>query len=577
MRRRERSRKKAPDEGEPRKSAIFEAMPDGIVVLDREGRIVELNPAAERICGCAEPEAIGRELVRLIGSPHLSEGYRNELQVFLSSEGRDPAGGRLEWTLSRGDGTESPIELTLARIPLAGSPLFAAILRDITERKTQLTALEYHATHDPLTSLPNRVLILDHLQRAIASAVLEKTSGALLLMDLDRFKDVNDTLGHDRGDLVLLEVRERLRRLLRQSDQIARLGGDEFAVLLPIASGEDAVRIARKILEALEPPLIVEGLPIAVAGSIGIVRFPEHGSDANSLLKRADVAMYTVKQGGGGSYAFYTTAGDPHSPVRLALMGELRRAIEEDQLILHYQPKVEVQSGRISAFEGLVRWNHPKHGLLPPDRFIGSAERAGLIRPLTLWVLNEALRQCQSWLKEGFQVGMGVNLSVRNLQDPKLPEMVARLLERWGVPPGLFDLEITESVLMSEPARAMEILWQLRKLGVRLSIDDFGTGYSSLSYLRRLPVDEIKIDKSFVTEMVEKKDNAVIVRSTVHLAHDLDLKVVAEGVENEAIWNQLVGLSCDLAQGYYISRPLPAPEMAFWLRESRWGMKKRLL
>lgn len=439
----------------------------------------------------------------------------------------------------------------------------------LRDREAQNATLEYQATHDALTDLPNRTLFDDRVQQAIRTGQRERRPVALVLMNLDRFKDINNTLGYKNGDLVLQHVGRRLRDVLRESDTLARLGGDEFAVLLPATDAEGAIQAARTLLQALEAPFVLEGLPLQVDASLGIVVCPDHGEEAGLLLRRMDVAMYAAKQAG-KEYAVYIAEGDHYSPRRLALMGELRHAIDQNQLFLLYQPQVHLPTSRVTGVEALVRWQHPQHGPIPPDQFIPAAERTGLIKPLTLWVLTMALRQCQAWRHAGLDLSVAVNLSVRNLQDPHLPDQVDALLRQCGVNPYRLELEITESILMADPSRAMDILTRLNALGVRLSIDDFGIGYSSLGYLKKLPVNTIKVDKSFVIDMAVSDDSAAIVRSTIDLAHNLGLTVVAEGVENQHALEQLVALGCDAAQGYYLNRPVAAADLTRWLSHSSW-------
>jgi diguanylate cyclase (GGDEF)-like protein len=441
------------------------------------------------------------------------------------------------------------------------------------ERKRAEETIQRMAYYDPLTDLPNRTLLYDRLHQALLAGKRNNHPVALLLMDLDRFKEINDTLEHRRGDLVLQQVGSRLRDAMWESDTVARMGGDEFAVLLSKMTATEHINVViQKILKALEAPFAIEGLLISVEASIGVALYPDHGTNADVIIQRADVAMYAAKQTGNG-YAIYAPEQDQHSPRRLALMGELRQAIEHDQLLLHYQPKINLRTKRVIGMEALVRWQHPQHGLIPPSEFIGPAERTGLIKPLTRWVLKEVHRQCDEWHHAGLNLPISVNLSVRNLQDPQLPDQVAELLRTCGVAPGWLEMEITESTIMGDPARAMETLTRLSKMGIRFSIDDFGTGYSSLGYLKRLPVHEIKIDKSFVMDMGENEDNAVIVISIINLARNLNLKVVAEGVESQEIWDRLADFGCDAAQGYYMSRPLPPAELTRWIQESPWGMK----
>ncbi len=421
------------------------------------------------------------------------------------------------------------------------------------------------ALHDGLTGLPNRTLLRDRLQQAILVGDRDKSGVALLIMDLDRFKDVNDTLGHHTGDELLQQVGVRLRSALRASDTVARMGGDEFAVVLPLAGhAEDASRVAQTLVLALEQPFTLAGHAVSIGASVGIAMYPEHGSDVKTLLRHADVAMYVAKRGGSG-HAVYQWEQDVHGPDRLSMIGELRAAIERDELILHYQPKVSLRTGRCDRVEALVRWQHPLRGLIPPDDFIPLAEQTGLIKPLTQWVLHAALRQCRAWQDSGLDISVGVNLSMRNLHDPDLVEQISHLLEVTGVRPASLKLEVTESALMTDPQRALGSLARLRAIGVEIAIDDFGTGHASLSYLKQMPVEEIKLDRSFVRDMCTDKNDYTIVRSTIELAHDLGLRVIAEGVEDQETWDLLVKLGCDLAQGYHMSRPLPAAELRTWL------------
>jgi diguanylate cyclase (GGDEF)-like protein len=441
----------------------------------------------------------------------------------------------------------------------------------------QAEANEHQALHDALTDLPNRTLFHDRVYQALASSRREHIAAAVMIMDLDRFKEVNDTLGHASGDELLKQVGLRLRDSIRESDTVARLGGDEFGVLLPkVVDAKAAVAVARKLRTTLEEPFTLHGLALRMEASIGIALFPDHGSDVQSLLQRADVAMYVAKEHPAGCEV-YTRERDEYSPDRLTLLTELRRAIDRGQLLLHYQPKADLRTGDIQGVEALVRWQHPERGMIPPDEFIPPAQRTGVIAPLTMFVLDEALRQCRTWALQGMELSVAVNLSTRNLLDVHLPDTVGQLLARWEVPARLLELEITESTILADPVRAMQILSRLHEMGVRLAIDDFGTGYSSLAYLNRLPVDELKIDKSFILGMEESENDAVIVRSTIDLGRNLGLRVVAEGVESAKAWNRLVSLGCDIAQGYYLSRPVPADQLTEWLRERAAKPRERRL
>jgi len=421
------------------------------------------------------------------------------------------------------------------------------------------------ALHDGLTGLPNRTLLRDRLQQAILVGERDKSSVALLIMDLDRFKDVNDTLGHHSGDELLQQVGLRLRAALRASDTVARMGGDEFAIVLPTAADARAAgRVAQALVKELEQPFTLAGQSVSVGASIGIAMYPEHGADAKTLLRHADVAMYVAKRGGGGA-AVYSWEQDAHDPGRLSVIGELRGAIERDELVLHYQPKVSLRTGRCDRVEALVRWQHPLRGLIPPDDFIPFAEQTGLIKPLTHWVLQAALRQCRAWQDIGMDIAVGVNISMRNLHDADLVEQITHLLATTGVRAEALKLEVTESALMTDPERALGCLARLRAIGVETAIDDFGTGHASLSYLKQMPVEEIKLDRSFISDMRTDRNDYTIVRSTIDLAHDLGLRVIAEGVEDQATWDMLVELGCDLAQGYHMSRPLPGADLQQWL------------
>jgi len=438
------------------------------------------------------------------------------------------------------------------------------------ERKRAEEAIQRMAYHDLLTGLPNRTLLYDYLRQALLAGKRENHPAALLLMDLDRFKEINNTLGHPRGDLLLKQVGSRLQKTLFEPDIVARLGGDEFAILLPkLAAAEHISVVIRKVQKALETPFAIEGVPITVEASIGISLYPEHGENADVIFQRADVAMYAAKRTSSG-YAIYGPEQDQHSPRRLALIGELRHAIEQNQLLVYYQPKVNLKTNRVIGVEALARWQHPQHGLIFPNEFIGLAESTGLIKPLTMNVLKAVLQQYNKWHNAGLNFIVSVNLSVQNLQDPKFPDHVADLLRTCDVAPDRLELEITESTIMVDPTRAMEILTRLSSMGVRFSIDDFGAGYSSLAYLKQLPVQEIKIDKSFVMDMEKNEENTVIVISIINLAHNLDRKVVAEGVESQEMWDRLAAFGCDAAQGYYISKPLPAAELTRWMQEWAW-------
>jgi diguanylate cyclase (GGDEF)-like protein len=439
--------------------------------------------------------------------------------------------------------------------------------RQTAETKHQAAENQHQALHDSLTGLPNRTLLRDRTDQVIHQADRELVPAALLLLDLDRFKEVNDTLGHHYGDELLVQVGERLRSRLREVDTVARLGGDEFAILLPrIQTAEGAVAVAGKLQAAFDEPFTLEDLALDVEASIGVALYPEHGSDPDELLQHADIAMYVAKDTHAG-FVLFDPKQDQHSPRRLALLGELRRAIDHQQLILHYQPKVNAHTGQMLGVEALVRWQHPEHGLLPPGEFIPLAERTGLIGPLTNYVLDAALRQCRDWRQAGHELAVAVNVSARSLLDLAFPDQIAGLLARWELPARLLVVEITESTIMADPTHALEILSRLNIMGVQVAIDDFGTGYSSMAHLKTLPVHELKIDRSFVSQMTSDTRDAVIVRSTVDLGRNLGLRVVAEGVEDVVTLRELDALGCNAIQGYYISRPVPGDDLIHWLEQ----------
>lgn len=440
--------------------------------------------------------------------------------------------------------------------------------RDTTERHEQAALLRHRALHDGLTNLPNRVLLLDRLQQAILLGRREMKSFAILLMDLDRFKEVNDTLGHRFGDILLRQVSSRIMGILRKSDTLARLGGDEFAILLlGQVRTEDATQFAEKVLQVLEPSFTIEDVSLDIGASIGIALFPEHGDQVHRLLQKADIAMYMAKSAENG-ITVYSSSKDQYSLKGLVLKSDLRHAIQDGHLFLLYQPKVNIHTNQVKGVEALVRWKHPQFGVIPPDQFIGLAEQTGLIKPLTMWVLKEALRQAIIWQKAGLDLRVAVNLSVRSLRDSMLSDQILEVLRDLETPPERLELEITESIIMDDPMRAMEIVTRLGSKGIQFALDDFGTGYSSLSYLKRLPISAIKIDKSFIRDMMEEGDDEVIVVSIIELAHNLGMKVIAEGVEDQKSWNRLVASRCDEVQGYFLSRPVSGDELQDWA--TRW-------
>jgi diguanylate cyclase (GGDEF)-like protein/PAS domain S-box-containing protein len=542
--------------------AILDNVADGIITIDDRLVIRSYNPAAERLFGYPPEEVIGKDFARLIADSMRSE-IKPQLRSYLRAQQGLFEMGSHETLGLKKDGSVFPLEFNVGR--LGPQRLVIGSLRDFSERKAETDALEYRALHDPLTGLPNRTFLRERLEETIRAGEREMKPCAVLLMDLDGFKSVNDSLGHEAGDRLLKQVSQRMRSVLRKADTIARYGGDEFAIVPWGATDVPrAVLIAEKVLQAVDKAFTIDDQPITVNMSIGIAVFPQHADDAEALMRRADVAMYTAKRARSGFSVYSTDQEGGDNGGRVPLIGKLRYAIDQFELVLHYQPIVSALDGQLLKVEALVRWGHPSHGLLPPDDFIPSAEQSNLIKPLTAWVLNEAIGQVHAWSKVGIDIGVAVNLSARNLLDDELPEAVAELLGTWQVAPEKLSLEITErSILATE---ADETLRRLHEIGVRISVDDFGTGYSSLTYLKRLPVQEIKIDKSFVMDMATNRDGAAIVRSTIDLGHNLGLKVVAEGVEDETTAQLLREYGCDFIQGFHISRPAAASLLGPWLR-----------
>jgi diguanylate cyclase (GGDEF)-like protein len=435
------------------------------------------------------------------------------------------------------------------------------MLRRVTVRlRRQMEEIEHRALYDQLTGLPNRNLFRDRVEQSILTSRREMTSSTVMFLDIDHFKEINDTLGHEAGDALLQVVAERLRAEMRASDTLARLGGDEFAILCD-GPAPDACLVAERLHSALHGAVTVREFPLEITMSVGVATFPEHGDDADAVLRHADVAMYQAKETRAGT-AVYDPEQDLNDEARLTLAGELRRAIHNEELVLHFQPKAELASGEIVGVEALVRWQHPERGFIPPNEFIPIAERTGLIKQLSRHVLAGALRQCSEWRDSGLDLHVAVNLTIPDLLDLELPDLIATLLQETGVRPDQLELEITETTILADPFRVRQVLERLNEMGLRLAIDDFGTGYSSLAYLKRLPVQTIKIDRSFVMDMCGNANDATIVRSTIDLGRNLGLEVVAEGVETQEAWGALCALGCTLAQGYLISRPLPADELA---------------
>ena len=460
------------------------------------------------------------------------------------------------------------------KIKVSGNKEISQLARGFNDFTAELhdayQKLETLAFTDSLTNLPNRELFYDRLNQLILQCRRENLAFSMFVMDLDRFKYINDTLGHHIGDQLIAQVGERIRYAVRETDTIARLGGDEFAALLPkVIDVQGAMIVADRVNSVLSEPFMIDGHSLHTSVSIGVVMFPYHGESQNDLIQRGDVAMYYAKYNQLG-YAFYESEIDTHNVLELTLETELKHAIQNNLLKLFYQPKIFIETEEIYGVEALLRWVHPERGFIPPDSFIPMAEQTGLIHPLTVWVLKTAVEQARQWHAQGKMLNVAINLSAQSLRDPGLVESIETILNEAGVEPKYLTLELTETAVMSDPKRALEILSVLDEMGVMLSIDDFGTGYSSLAYLKQLPVDEIKIDRSFVMEMDEDNNDKVIVQSTIDLAHNMGLKVIAEGIETEQSWQTLKLLGCDMGQGYFMCRPIDSESFNEWLKEPSW-------
>ncbi|HEX8084494.1 MAG TPA: bifunctional diguanylate cyclase/phosphodiesterase [Solirubrobacteraceae bacterium] len=458
----------------------------------------------------------------------------------------------------------APIVIAMARYDPYMLPFLLLPLLAIYRAGRDARLSEHQALHDRLTELPNRVYFRRCAEDAIAAAARGRTHAAVLIMDLNRFKEINDTLGHLHGDLLLQQVAARLQETVRAGDTVARLGGDEFAVLLPCVDDvADAERLARRLLTALKEPVVINGVSLTVEGSVGLACFPDHGDGVDLLLQRADVAMYVAKAAKSG-VEVYSKAQDDHSLERLSLAAELRRAIAEGQMVLYFQPQIDLATGRLIAAEGLMRWEHPTRGLIAPTTFVSIAENTGAIRQLTSRALELAVAECARWHAVGLTIGVSVNVSAQDVLDEDLPAEIRALLARAGLPADALEVELTESTVMADPRRAQSVLEALSAMGVRIAIDDFGTGYSSLAYLKRLPIDHIKIDRSFVMNMGADRNDALIVESTVDLARNLGLRTIAEGIEDEAARARLAAMGCDVGQGFHFAEPLTAPAFLAW-------------
>ena len=532
--------------------SVVESSSDCIVCIDDSGVVRTANPAATRLFACPTTQLVGTPLTDfvpdLLGDPPAALDALRGVQE------------RTARTLTQ---SVFPVEVAISRVATEDGRLFTAIVRDISERKAQQLALQYQATHDPLTGLPNRTALTTHLESVLAASVPQQRV-ALLMLDLCRFKEVNDTLGHDVGDDVLREVAKRFAAQLGENAFVSRIGGDEFNVVLAEIDNRSQIDgLSQGLIDSLKTPIDAHGIAIEVGLSIGVAIYPDQARDAKELLRHADVAMYAAKRRG-SAFEYYDREHDQHTVRRLSMMSELRAAIENSGISLHYQPQINLRTGRAESVEALVRWQHAMHGSVGPAEFITLAESTDLIRPLTDWTISQALTDLLSFSIRKVDLRVAVNLSARILQDAEFPARLKQLLAAHAIAPRQLELEITESAMLLDPERARRVVRELHGLGVLISIDDYGTGFSSLGYLRDLRVHALKLDQSFVIDLETRAQNRVIVQSTVQMAHALGLQVVAEGVETEWVKNYLQAIDYDVGQGYWFARPMPAEECLNW-------------
>jgi diguanylate cyclase (GGDEF)-like protein/PAS domain S-box-containing protein len=551
-----------------RTHAILTAAADGIITTNKDGVIDNYNRAASEMFGYDSEELINQKLQMLFAPTHILQHASSEntfsLAYILNMENI-----LHELEGFRKDGSSFPLELAVSKVEYGNDFLYIFAIRDITERKKTEARLAYLAHYDHLTNLPNRTLYEILLNKAITRAKRSGKLCALLYLDLDYFKNVNDTLGHDIGDLLLKEAANRIHKCLRECDTVARLGGDEFTVILDeIVEIAHAAKVGKMILDILNPPFILKGYEIFTSASIGIAIYPTNGHDSTTLTKHADMALYTAKEKGRRNYQFFNAELNSQNLSRIALENNLHNALRLNELQVYYQPQIDIKSGQIIGIEALLRWQNPTLGFVAPDTFIPIAEKIGLIGPISEWVIKTACQQFKQWQQAGLVnhlTKISLNLSSSQLKQENLATIITQILQQTGTAPENIELELTETAIMHDQKSSITILQELNKLGVCIAIDDFGTGYSSLSYLKCLPVHTLKIDKNFVRDLTTDNNDAMIIKAIIALGHGLELKVLAEGVETAAQYNYLQANNCDQIQGYYISVPLSAEGMTVFL------------
>ncbi|POB11824.1 hypothetical protein CO251_02480 [Sulfobacillus sp. hq2] len=555
-------------DSEERYRTILNEIQDGYFEVDLAGNLRFFNPALSTILGFT-----AQELAGLNYRAYTNEDQAQLLYQSFHSVYRSRHSAMTEWQIIRKDGTPRYVNATVSLILNADDQPagFRGLVRDITDHKQAELELRYLAHHDPLTALPNRSQFIAEIQSAIAESQDHQQSFALLFVDLDRFKNVNDTLGHPAGDQLLQQVADTLKKIIRQKDMVARTGGDEFAVLLrPMTRAEDLSAIAARILEQLQKPWHIAGQEFRCPGSIGIALYPHDGSDPDTLLKHADVAMYRAKNLGGNRFVLYNATMNRQSSDYVLLESDLNQALKQRQFILHYQPQMNSQTGQIYGVEALVRWQRPNGSLVPPNDFIPFAEHSGLIIPIGQQVFAEACRQTAQWQAKGRPLHkVAINLSARQFQQPDLQAMIMQILETTGCPPQAVEIEITESAAMENVAYTLRILKAFRDMGMSIALDDFGTGFSSLRYLKEFPITSLKIDQSFVHDVLYETKSRAIVKTVIELANNLGVAVIAEGAETQEQVNALQDLGCSVIQGYYFSRPLPADALEHFMNRYR--------
>ncbi|MGM0594449.1 MAG: putative bifunctional diguanylate cyclase/phosphodiesterase [Pseudomonadota bacterium] len=545
---------------------VFRSSRDAIVITDAQGVALSINPAFHDLTGYQEAEIVGHSLSMLKSGYHDREFYR---QMWAAIEQHDGWSGEV-WNRDK-EARIHPVWLSISAVRDKEGKIinYVAILSDLAQLKHSEAELEHLSNHDPLTDLPNRRLLNARLEHGIDQARRHRYGLAVMLLDIDRFKDINDSLGLPTGDALLQELARRVSGCVRREDTVARLGGDELLVVLDeVRSPHSAAEAAQKILDALTPPFLLDGHELFITASIGISLYPENGDTPERLIRNADAAVYRAKDQGRNRTEFYSESLSQSSMERLSLITGLRHAIENSELVLHYQPQLNLSTGKIAGVEALVRWHHPEQGLIPPDNFIPIAESTGLIGAIGDWVLEEACRQMHQWHSSGIKIPrVAVNLSARQLSDSGLAERVASALERHDLVPSQLELELTETAIMADPVQASATLETVARMGVEMAVDDFGTGYSSLAYLQRLHVHRLKIDRTFVDGLPDDLNSAAICRAVIAMAHSLGMETIAEGIEEKPQRDYLESEACTMGQGWYFAKAMPAPELEQWLTE----------